>query len=77
MNLPAVISAARITYMPRSVGCRYICSKTLQCDKYMLCKLIYPGYVAFYTCYNCIPQEKALTALTELSAITGAFVSMT
>ena len=34
MNLPAVISAARITYMPRSIGFRYICSKTLQCDKY-------------------------------------------
>ena len=24
MNLPAVISAARITYMPRSIGFRYI-----------------------------------------------------
>ena len=34
MNLPAVISAARITYMPRSIDFRYICSKTLQCDKY-------------------------------------------
>ena len=37
MNLPAVISAARITYMPRSIGFRYICSKTLQCDKYSSC----------------------------------------
>ena len=33
MNLKAVMSAARITYMPRSIGFRYICSKTLQCDK--------------------------------------------
>ena len=34
MNLSAVISAAGITFMPRSIGFRYICSKTLQCDKY-------------------------------------------
>ena len=34
MNLPAVMSAAKITYMPRSIGFRYICSNTLQCDKY-------------------------------------------
>ena len=33
MNLSAVISAAGITFMPRSIGFRYICSKTLQCDK--------------------------------------------
>ena len=24
----------------------------------ILCKLIYPGYIAFYTYYNCIPQDK-------------------
>ena len=34
MNLPAVISAARRTFLLRSIGFRYICSKTLQRDKY-------------------------------------------
>ena len=24
----------------------------------ILCKLIYPGYITFYTCCNCIPQDK-------------------
>ena len=33
MNLSAVISASGITFMPRSIGFRYICSKTLQCDE--------------------------------------------
>ena len=25
---------------------------------FILCKLIYPGYITFYTCCNCIPQDK-------------------
>ena len=35
----------------------------------ILCRLVYPGYVAFCTCYNCVTQDKNLTALTEFSAI--------
>ena len=47
MNLPAVISAARITYtcMPRSIGFRYICSKTLQCESMVAANVV--GCIVF------------------------------
>ena len=30
---------------------------------FILCKLIYPGYITFCTCCNCIPQDKVLQHL--------------
>ena len=27
-------------------------------SRIILCKLIYPGYITFYICCNCIPQDK-------------------
>ena len=68
------ISEVIIKY--KSINVANVAAKQLY-ESIILCRLIYPGYIAFYTCCNCISQDKNLTALTELSAITAAFVSMT
>ena len=48
----------------------------LSSDTYLLIhRSVYQDKITFYTCYNCVTQDKNLTALTELSAITAAFVS--
>ena len=62
--------------------CRYIdfsnlCVIYVQC--LILCKLIYPGYITFFTCCNCIPptpsgdcvtlMKAAVTAKSSVSAV--------